>query len=413
MSGITFVPLNTFQKLCSPLANCMKNNISKIKKSLPLLVAGVLLTSSIALMSYRGTEEKNAKQKLSEADLKVDTVASGLKMPWATTFLPNGDLLVTERVGKLRLVKKGVLDPQDISGLPEILYKGQGGLLDVQLHPDYAKNGWIYISYSSPKAEGEEGDDGGANTGLIRAKLKDHALTDVQKLFKALPNVKGGNHFGGRIVFDKKGYVFLSLGERGQKENSQNLGKDQGKVVRLHEDGKIPADNPFVKTPGARPEIWTYGHRNPQGMTIHPTTGVIWAHEHGPQGGDELNIVQKGKNYGWPLITFGIDYDNSIISKDTARAGMEQPVTYWKPSIAPSGMTFVTSSQFKDWNGDLIVGSLKFQYLQHLTVKGNKVTGREIIFNKLGRVRDVRQGPDGNLYVVLENSGKIVRISKK
>lgn len=413
MSGITFVPLNTFQKLCSPLANCMKNNISKIKKSLPLLVAGVLLTSSIALMSYRGTEEKNAKQKLSEADLKVDTVASGLKMPWATTFLPNGDLLVTERVGKLRLVKKGVLDPQDISGLPEILYKGQGGLLDVQLHPDYAKNGWIYISYSSPKAEGEEGDDGGANTGLIRAKLKDHALTDVQKLFKALPNVKGGNHFGGRIVFDKKGYVFLSLGERGQKENSQNLGKDQGKVVRLHEDGKIPADNPFVKTPGARPEIWTYGHRNPQGMTIHPTTGVIWAHEHGPQGGDELNIVQKGKNYGWPLITFGIDYDNSIISKDTARAGMEQPVTYWKPSIAPCGMTFVTSSQFKDWNGDLIVGSLKFQYLQHLTVKGNKVTGREIIFNKLGRVRDVRQGPDGNLYVVLENSGKIVRISKK
>ena len=413
MSGITFVPLNTFQKLCSPLANCMKNNISKIKKSLPLLVAGVLLTSSIALMSYRGTEEKNAKQKLSEADLKVDTVASGLKMPWATTFLPNGDLLVTERVGKLRLVKKGVLDPQDISGLPEILYKGQGGLLDVQLHPDYAKNGWIYISYSSPKAEGEEGDDGGANTGLIRAKLKDHALTDVQKLFKALPNVKGGNHHGGRIVFDKKGYVFLSLGERGQKENSQNLGKDQGKVVRLHEDGKIPTDNPFVKTPGARPEIWTYGHRNPQGMTIHPTTGVIWAHEHGPQGGDELNIVQKGKNYGWPLITFGIDYDNSIISKDTARAGMEQPVTYWKPSIAPCGMTFVTSSQFKDWNGDLIVGSLKFQYLQHLTVKGNKVTGREIIFNKLGRVRDVRQGPDGNLYVVLENSGKIVRISKK
>lgn len=405
--------LNTFQKLYSPLANCMKNNISKIKKSLPLLVAGVLLTSSIALMSYRGTEEKNAKQKLSEADLKVDTVASGLKMPWATTFLPNGDLLVTERVGKLRLVKKGVLDPQDISGLPEILYKGQGGLLDVQLHPDYAKNGWIYISYSSPKAEGEEGDDGGANTGLIRAKLKDHALTDVQKLFKALPNVKGGNHFGGRIVFDKKGYVFLSLGERGQKENSQNLGKDQGKVVRLHEDGKIPTDNPFVKTPGARPEIWTYGHRNPQGMTIHPTTGVIWAHEHGPQGGDELNIVQKGKNYGWPLITFGIDYDNSIISKDTARAGMEQPVTYWKPSIAPCGMTFVTSSQFKDWNGDLIVGSLKFQYLQHLTVKGNKVTGREIIFNKLGRVRDVRQGPDGNLYVVLENSGKIVRISKK
>lgn len=391
----------------------MKNNISFLKKGVSIIVVGLLLTSSIVMMSNSGTEDKKSPAKLTEANLKVDTVVTGLKMPWATTFLPNGDMLVTERAGKLRLVKNGVLDAQEISGVPEVYFKGQGGLLDVQLHPDYKTNGWIYISYSSPKAEGEEGDDGGANTGLIRAKLKDHALVDIQKLFKALPNVKGGNHFGGRIVFDKKGYVFLSLGERGQKENAQNLGRDQGKVVRLHEDGKIPTDNPFVKTAGAKPEIWSYGHRNPQGMTINPKTGVIWEHEHGPQGGDELNIVEKGKNYGWPLITFGIDYDNSIISKDTAKAGMEQPVTYWKPSIAPCGMTFVTSPQFKDWNGDLVVGSLKFQYLQHLTVKGNKVTAREIIFEKLGRVRDVRQGPDGNLYIVLENSGKIVKISPK
>jgi glucose/arabinose dehydrogenase len=387
----------------------MIKNITSIKNFIPVALGGLMLTASIALMSNSGVEPG----KLSEANLKVDTVASGLTMPWASALLPNGDMLVTERVGKLRLVKDGKLDPQEISGIPEVFYKGQGGLLDIALHPDYKSNGWIYISYSSPKAAGEEGDEGGANTALIRAKLKDHALTDIQPLFKAIPNVKGSPHYGGRIVFDKKGYVFLSLGERGQKENSQSLAKDQGKVVRLHEDGKIPTDNPFVKTEGARPEIWTYGHRNPQGMVIHPTTGVIWETEHGPQGGDELNIIEKGKNYGWPLITFGIDYDNSIISKDTARTGLEQPVIYWRPSIAPCGMTFVTSDKFKDWKGDLLVGSLKFMYLQHLVVKGNKVTSREIIFDKIGRVRDVRQAWDGNIYVVLENSGKVVRISPK
>jgi glucose/arabinose dehydrogenase len=392
----------------------MNKNIPLLKKYLPVAFGGLLLTASIGLMSNSGiTTETRPDEKIAEANLKVDTVATGLTMPWASALLPNGDLLVTERGGKLRLVKNGKLDPQEITGIPEVLYKGQGGLLDINLHPNYKTNGWIYVSYSSPKATGEEGDEGGANTALIRAKLKDHALTDIQPLFKALPNVKANVHYGGRIVFDKKGYVFLSLGERGQKENSQNLGRDQGKVVRLHEDGKIPTDNPFVKTEGARPEIWTYGHRNPQGLVVHPTTGVIWEHEHGPQGGDELNIIEKGKNYGWPLITFGIDYDNSIISKDTARAGLEQPVTYWKPSIAPCGMTFLTNDKFKGWKGDLLVGSLKFMYLQHLVVKGNKVVSREIIFDKIGRVRDVRQGWDGNVYVVLENSGKVVRISPK
>ncbi|WP_031526032.1 PQQ-dependent sugar dehydrogenase [Dyadobacter crusticola] len=390
----------------------MNGKTSILKKYLPVALGGLLMTASVGLMSYNNVTD-SPKKKIAESDLKVDTVATGLTMPWASALLPNGDLLVTERGGKLRLVSKGQLDATPISGIPEVWYKGQGGLLDIALHPDYKTNGWIYISYSSPKKEGEEGDEGGANTALMRAKLKGKELVDIQHLFKAIPNVKGNVHFGGRIVFDKKGYVFLSLGERGQKENSQNLGKDQGKVVRLFEDGKIPTDNPFVKTAGARPEIWTYGHRNPQGMVIHPTTGVIWEHEHGPQGGDELNIVEKGKNYGWPLITYGIDYDNSIISKDTAKAGMEQPVIFWRPSIAPCGMTFVTSDKFKDWKGDLIVGSLKFMQLHHLTIKGNKVTKREVIFDKIGRVRDVRQGWDGNIYVVLENSGKVVRISPK
>jgi glucose/arabinose dehydrogenase len=381
-----------------------------IKSRLFMLLGGVvLLTSTVLLLSSKKiTEQQSAKM-----DLSVETVVTGLTMPWATAFLPNGDMLVTERVGKLRLVKNGQLDPTEISGLPKVLYRGQGGLLDVVVHPDYAKNGWIYISYSSPKAEGEDGPDNGANTALLRAKLKDHALTDVQVIFKALPNVRSTPHFGGKIVFDKKGYVFLSLGERGQKEASQDLSKDQGKVVRLHEDGKIPTDNPFVKTAGAKPEIWSYGHRNPQGLVMNPSTGVLWEHEHGPQGGDELNIVEKGKNYGWPLITFGIDYDNSIISKDTAAVGLEQPVIYWKPSIAPSGMDFITSDKYKGWKGDLLVGSLKFNYLQHLVIKGNKVLSREIILEKIGRVRDIRQGPDGFIYVVVEDSGKIVRVVPK
>ncbi|RZK38585.1 MAG: PQQ-dependent sugar dehydrogenase [Pedobacter sp.] len=370
-----------------------------------ILVSSValLLMSTILLLS-------NTNIKSNPQDLKVETVVTGLSMPWATAFLPNGDMLVTERIGKLRLVKNGQLDPVEIAGLPKIQYRGQGGLLDVVLHPDYAKNGWIYISYSSPKADGEDGADNGSNTALLRAKLKDHTLTDVQVLYKALPNVRSGPHFGGRIVFDKKGYVFLSLGERGEKENSQELSKAQGKVVRLHEDGKIPTDNPFVKTEGAKPEIWSYGHRNPQGMVMHPTSGVIWSHEHGPQGGDELNIVQRAKNYGWPLVTFGIDYNGSIISKDTARVGLEPPVLHWTPSIAPCGMDFVNSDKYKAWKGDLLVGSLKFKYLQHLVVKGDKVISREVILKDIGRVRDIRQAPDGFIYVVLEDSGKIVRL---
>lgn len=371
--------------------------------------AGLLLfVVPVALMGTRTVTKEKGEGKLAVADLKLDTVVSGLKMPWAVAFLPDGNLLVTERLaGQLRIVKDGKLEAEPIKGLPKVVGKGQGGLLDVVLHPDYKKNGWVYISYSAPAEDGEAG----ANTALLRGKLKDGELVEQQLLFKAKPNPTGGNHFAGRIAFDKKGYVFLTVGERGQKEKAQDLGTHQGKVIRLHEDGRVPKDNPFVGKSGALPEIYSYGHRNMQGLAIHPTTGAIWEHEHGPQGGDEVNIVEKGKNYGWPLITFGIDYDNSIISKDTAKAGLEQPVIYWKPSIAPCGMTFVTSDKFKDWKGDLLVGSLKFNYLKHCVVKGNKIVSQETIFEKIGRVRDVRQGPDGNIYVVLENSGKIVRIT--
>lgn len=341
------------------------------------------------------------------------TVVSGLDMPWAVAVLPDGRMLVTERTGKLRLVKDGKVDPQEITGVPKVLYRGQGGLLDVVLHPDYEKNGWIYISYSSPKADGEPGDDGGANTALIRAKLQGNALVEIQHLYKAFPNVRSTSHFGGKIAFDKKGFLFMSLGERGKMEDAQSLEKAQGKVIRLHEDGKIPSDNPFVNTPGALKEIWSYGHRNPQGLMIHPTTGVVWEHEHGPQGGDELNIVERGKNYGWPLITYGINYNGAIISKDTAKVGLEQPVIHWTPSIAPSGMAVVTSDKLKDWNGDILVGSLKFNHLQRLKIKDNKVVSKSIIFEKIGRVRDIKQGKDGYIYVVVEDSGSVIKIGPK
>ncbi len=374
------------------------------RKSLRLLFIAFCTSAAAALMSFDDKVDEKIK-------LKVETFVDGLNMPWAMAFLPNGDVLVTERPGKLRIVKKGKLDPKEITGIPKVLYRGQGGLLDVALHPNYKENGWIYISYSSPKADNEAGDAGSANTALMRAKLKGYALVDIQHLYKAMPNVRANVHYGGRIIFDKKGYVFLSLGERGQQANAQELSKAQGKVVRLHDDGRLPQDNPFVKTKNALPEIWTYGHRNPQGLVMHPSTGVIWEHEHGPQGGDELNVIEKGKNYGWPLITYGIGYDNSVISDKTTSPGLEQPVMHWTPSIAPCGMTFVTSDKFKAWKGDLLVGSLKFTQLQHLKIKGNKVIKKQVILEKLGRVRDVRQGPDGYIYLVEESNGSIKKIS--
>lgn len=379
---------------------------SKFLKSVLTLVA---VAVSGLLMSYC-TPTASQTETSAEAPIS-ETVVKGLSMPWSMAFLPDGRMLVTERAGKLRIIKDGVVDPQEISGVPKVYFRGQGGLLDVVLHPNYKSNGWIYLSYSSPKADGEMGDDGGANTALMRAKLDGHTLTNIEHLYKASPNVKGGVHFGGKILFDKKGYVFLSLGERGQKDNSQLLSKAQGKMVRLHEDGKVPKDNPFVNTKDALPEIWSYGHRNPQGLVMHPTNGSIWAHEHGPQGGDELNIVEKAKNYGWPVITYGIGYDNVPISDKTEAPGMEQPIIYWKPSIAPCGMTFIDNPKFKDWNGNLLVGSLKFMNLERLVIKDNKVVKKEVVFQKIGRVRDLKQGPDGNIYVVIESSGSIVKIS--
>lgn len=330
-----------------------------------------------------------------------ETVASGINIPWGMTWLPDGSMLVTEKSGILYHIKNG--QKTEVKNVPVVYNRGQGGLLDIALHPNYEKNGWIYITYASSEGEGE-----GGNTKLIRAKLENESLTNIESLYKCGPNTTKGQHFGSRIVFDNDGYLYFSAGERGNHfVNPQDITRDNGKIYRLNDDGSIPKDNPFVGKNGAKEAIFSYGHRNPQGMIKNPVTGAIWAHEHGPQGGDEINIIKKGANYGWPVVTYGIDYDGTIISPDKEKPGLEKPIYYWVPSIAPSGMVFVTSDRYPDWKGNLLVGSLKFQYLELVKLNGNEVIGRQKIATDIGRVRNVAQGPDGYIYLGVEGKGII------
>ena len=329
------------------------------------------------------------------AELFVD----GLQIPWGMAFLPDGSMLITEKSGDLIHFQEG--KKNHIANVPKVYVRGQGGLMDICLHPDYETNGWLYITYAS-----EEGNEKGGHTALMRAKLKDNKLYDNELLYKAGPNTTKGQHFGSRIAFDNEGYLYFSIGERGARdENPQDITRDGGKIYRLNDDGSVPEDNPFINEKGAKTAIYSYGHRNPQGLVKHPETGEIWDHEHGPRGGDEINIIEKGANYGWPLVTYGINYSGTPITDKTEMEGMKQPIHYWVPSIAPSGMAFVTSDKYKDWKGSLLVGSLSFQYLERLTLDGTKVTNREKLLENMGRVRDVRQGPDGIIYVAIEGKG--------
>jgi glucose/arabinose dehydrogenase len=333
-----------------------------------------------------------------QVDYTYETVVPDLASPWGMVFLPDGSMLISERSGDLLHFKNG--KKTRIENPPEVWARGQGGLLDLELHPDYARNGWLYISYSSP-----EGGSGG-NTAIMRAKLSDNRLTDQQVLYKATPNSSRGQHFGSRLEFDRQGYLYFSVGDRFDRDvNPQDITRDGGKIYRIHDDGRIPNDNPFVREAGAKKAVYSYGHRNPQGLAMHPETGRIWEHEHGPQGGDEINIITAGKNYGWPKITYGINYNGTKITDNTALPGMEQPIHYWVPSIAPSGMAFVTSDRYPDWKGNLLVGSLRFMYLERCVLSGNSVTYREKVLADIGRVRNVRQGPDGYLYVAVEGKG--------
>jgi glucose/arabinose dehydrogenase len=366
-----------------------------------LAACALALTGLLALPAPAQTvrSEKHA--------FRVVTLARGLQHPWSMAFLPDGRMLVTERPGRLRIVGRDFkVDPNPVEGLPAVTAAGQGGLLDVALHPDYARNGWVYWSYN---AEGP----GGWGTALARGKLAGSRMTDVQVLFSMEPKTRAVHHFGGRIVFDRKGFVYLTLGDRGDMARAQRLDDHAGSVIRLHDDGRVPADNPFVGRAGTKPEKFTLGNRNMQGAALHPQSGELWTHEHGPQGGDEVNVMRAGRNYGWPVITYGANYvTGTKIGEGTARAGMEQPLHYWVPSIAPSGMAFYAGDAFPNWRGNLLVGALRDEMLVRLELDGEKVVREErLIKGAIGRIRDVRVGPDGLVYLLTdERDGVIARL---
>jgi glucose/arabinose dehydrogenase len=346
----------------------------------------------------------------SAGDVGVQTAASGLDHPWAIAFLPDGRMLVTERPGRMRIVgKDGTLSPA-LAGVPQVFASGQGGLHDVVLDRSFAQNHILYFCYAEPV-------EGRARTALARARLIDEGtarIGDVEVIFRQAGPLSSGNHFGCRIVQTPDDNLFLTTGDHfTTRDQAQNLGNDLGKIIRIRPDGSVPPDNPFVGKAAAKPEIWSYGHRNPQGLTLHPVTGKLWEHEHGPRGGDEVNLIEKGKNYGWPVIGYGIDYSGAKIHESTQKAGMEQPLKYWVPSIAPSGMTFYTGNVFAPWRGSLFVGALAGQLLVRLELDGDKVVREERLLQQLReRIRDVREGPDGALWLATDSSsGRILRLT--
>ena len=375
-----------------------------VMKSINILFIIIMISFTACAQQQESSVKAQPTQ---QNNYTTELVVPDINIPWGMVFLPDNSMLITEKIGKLYRVKNGV--KTEIKNVPKVKLIGQGGLLDIELHPNYKENRWLYLTYSSDKGEGN-----GANTTLMRAKIENSSLVNKQVLYKALPNSIKGQHFGSRIEFDDKGYLYFSIGDRGDRDkNPQDITRDCGKIYRLNDDGSIPSDNPFLSTTNAKKAIYSYGHRNPQGLIKNPYTGQIWEHEHGPKGGDEINIIKSGKNYGWPKISYGINYNGTSFTNYTALPGMEQPIFYWTPSIAPSGMTFITSDKYPDWKGNLLVGSLSFQYLERLVLQNNKVVKREKLFEKIGRVRNVLQGPDGYIYVAVENLGIVKIIPKK
>lgn len=337
----------------------------------------------------------------SNQSYQFQLITKGVDIPWGMAWLNEKDFLVTDRKGELRIISDGKLLSEKIEGLPELRAEGQGGLLDVEVDPNYAQNNLIYFSYSGLEGEGE-----GAHTSVMRAKLQGFKLTEQTVIFEGGPNSTKGQHYGSRLAFDNQGYLYISSGDRGNREvNPQRLDRDAGKIHRINSDGSIPKDNPFVAQTDANSSIYSYGHRNPQGMAKHPITGDIWTHEHGPKGGDEINIIQPGANFGWPVISYGVNYSGTSFTELTEKEGMQQPAWYWVPSIAPSGMTFVTSDIYPDWKGKVLVGSLKFAYVVALALDGNNVLSQETLFPGIGRVRNVKQGDDGYIYVATDGAG--------
>ena len=343
-------------------------------------------------------------------NVKPVTVAQGISIPWAIEALPNGDLLITERSGILYLLRNNSTSLTKITGLPKIDANGQGGLLDLELHPDFANNQWLYITYSS-----SEGDGAGSNTALMRAKLSnDHSqLLEPQQLYKGEHNSKKGQHYGSRIVFDNQNYVYFSIGDRGSRDiNPQDLGRDGGKIYRLHDDGKIPSDNPFVNQKGAKPAVWSYGHRNPQGMWFDGDNSIFWAHEHGPRGGDELNMIKPKTNYGWPVVSYGINYSGTSFTDLTEKPGMQAPILQWTPSIAPSDMLLVKGDKYPELKGKFLLASMKYAFVSVLEIADGKVVKQSKLLEGIGRIRSLAQGDDGTIYLGLDGQG-IVRLDPK
>jgi aldose sugar dehydrogenase len=368
-----------------------------------LLVVGLIATVTQA----QSPDSQSLDPTLTHS-FQIETVASGLINPWSLAFLPGGDVLVTERPGRLRIIRNGALDPQPVPGVPAVIASGQGGLLDIALHPDFATNRLLYLSLTKMAAAGNA-----TTEAIVRGRFDGSKLIDVAEIFEArmVPS-RSVIAMAGRLAFDREGYLYLTLGDRATatdgdltKHVAQDLSNHMGKTVRLHADGRVPADNPFVGRVGALPEIWSYGHRNAQGMAFHPTTGELWQSESGAQGGDELNVIRRGANYGWPVIGFSREYSGDTLHEATAREGMEQPVHHWTPAMVPSGIMIYTGSRFPNWRGNIFVAGLGGQQLSRVIVDGKRFVAEEVLLkNVLGRLRDVRQAPNGDIYLAIDGS---------
>lgn len=375
-----------------------------------LLIAAPLVTQCKAQRPRTGPAQASPQPRPTDGNVTAETVVGGLEHPWALAFLPDGRILVTERPGRLRIVDTNGRLSEPLAGVPAVHAVSQGGLLDVAIDPDFAQNQLVYLSFSEP------GDGGTSGTAVARGRLGNGRLDNVEVIYRQEPKVRSGGHFGSRLVFSRDGMLFVTQGDRQAatfRGQAQQLTSGIGKIVRLNRDGSIPADNPFVGRSDARPEIWSFGHRNVQAAALHPETGQLWTVEHGAMGGDELNRPEKGKNYGWPVITYGRDYSGASIGEGAQKEGMEQPVYYWDPVIAPSGMTFYTGDRYPGWNGSAIVGGMGVRALVRLTIANDRVTAEERYLAGQ-RIRDVQQGPDGLLYLVTdEDDGKLLRVVPK
>lgn len=368
----------------------MKKNIS------------IYFTILIIMFNFSCGQEPNDKNEIivtDELNYEMELVFENEGIIWGLEFLNDNSILATLKSGSIIHFKDGV--KKELKGVPEIYLRGQGGLLDIAIHPNFEKNKFIYLSYASEDTEGK-----GGNTTISRAILNDDTLEELEVLYKGTPDSRKGQHFGGRMEFDNENYLFFSIGDRGNRNvNPQDITIDGGKIYRIKDDGTIPKDNPFYNDGNAKKAIYSYGHRNPQGMFKHPVSGKIWTNEHGPRGGDEINIIEKGKNYGWPKITYGINYSGTTITKNKSLPNMEQPLYYWIPSIAPSSFEYISSEIYPNWKGSLLAGALVFKYIERIVLEDDIVVSRSKIAENLGRPRDIKQGPDGYIYVSIENKG--------